>query len=253
MKGKHEKRERLGRGEFQFLAGFNVNRMEPGLNQNGPRMERLHKEARFLAAVFDVEPAAMEALQSIAAKLPEDRDEDGLPPVPQQKVAEWCQRFNLDAPWCREFADQKVLALWLESQPGGAKYSTEELKKRAAKQEFASQPFQEHRLTIDFGLWPITRMTRSEFRDECARVLEFKFKEFCDQIEQLALSVGMERTREKRELDHFLWLARHQVKGQTAAEIKRFTPGMERITTDAITKAIRVLVRELELPLCGSS
>ena len=68
MKGKHDKRERLGRGEFQFRAGFNVNRMEPGLNQDGPTMERLHKEARFLAAVFDVEPAAMETLQSIALK-----------------------------------------------------------------------------------------------------------------------------------------------------------------------------------------
>ena len=253
MKGKHEKRERLGRGEFQFLAGFNVNRMEPGLNHDGPTMERLHKEARFLADVFDVEPAAMETLQSIALKLPKSLPSGALPEIPQKELAEWCSRFNLNAPWCREFAEQQVLALWLESQSGGEKYSIEALKQRAGAQELAAQPFQEHRLTIEFGFWPITRMTRCEFRDECERVLEIKFKEFCDQIEKLALSAGMERTREKRELDHFLWLTRHQVKGQTAAEIKRFTPGMERITTDAITKAIRALARELELPLRGSS
>lgn len=110
-------------------------------------------------------------------------------------------------------------------------------------------PFQEHRLRVEFGFWPLTMMTRREFRDECERVLEIKFKDFCDQIEELALSAGMEHTREKREMDHFLWLARYQVKGQTAAEIKRFSPGMEGVTTDAITKAIRALARELELPL----
>jgi len=71
------------------------------------------------------------------------------------------------------------------------------------------------------------------------------------EIEKLALAVGMERTREKREMDHFLWLARYQVKGQTAAEIKKFTSGMEHITTDAITRAIRALANDLELPLRG--
>jgi hypothetical protein len=59
----------------------------------------------------------------------------------------------------------------------------------------------------------------------------------------------MERTHEKRELDHYLWLARYLVKGQGAVEIKKFTAGMEGLTNDAITKAIRELARELELPL----
>lgn len=219
------------------------------MNQNGPKMERLHREAKFLEAAFAVERAVMEMLESIAPELPESLDGNSLTPVAQEKVAEWCSRFNLNAPWCRELGEQMVLAMWLESREGGECYSEEALRKTAAAQQLAAQPFQERRLTIEFGFWPITRMTRSEFRDECERVLEVKFKEFCDEIEKLALSVGMERTREKREMDHFLWLARYQVKGQTAAEIKSFTPGMERITTDAITRAIRALAKELELPL----
>ena len=92
-------------------------------------------------------------------------------------------------------------------------------------------------------------MTRSEFRVQCQRALEDKLQEYCDRIESLAFSSGMERTREKRELDHYLWLARYQVKGQSAVEIRKFTPGMESVTTDAITRAIRTLARELKLPL----
>src|SRR5580704_10963074 len=251
MKGKHEKRERLGRGEFQFSGGFNVNRMDPGLNHDAPKMERVHREARFFEAVFSAEPAVMEMLESIERELPEGLEGNSLTPIAQARVAEWCSRFNLNAPWCREVGEQMVLAMWLESREGGECYSEDALRKTTAAQELAAQPFQEHRLAIEFGFWPITRMTRSEFRDECGRVLEVKFKEFCDHIEKLAISDGMERTPEKREMDHFLWLARYQVKGQNATEIKKFTPGMEHITTDAITRAIRALAKELELPLRG--
>jgi hypothetical protein len=223
--------------------------MDPGLNMNGPKMAQLHIEGKFLEAVFAAEPAVMEMLESIARELPESLDGNSLTPAAQEKVAGWCSRFNLNAPWCRELGEQMVLAMWLETREGGEKYSEEALRKSAAAQQLAAEPFQEHRLTIEFGFWPLTTMTRTEFRDRCRQVLETRLEEFCDQIDTLACATGMERTREKRELDHFLWLARYQVKGQSAAEIKRFTAGMGRVTTDAITKAIRALAKELELPL----
>ena len=69
-KRKHKNSGRLGSGEFQYTDGFNVGRAEPELKQDGPTKERLDMEALFLNAVFEVEPAAQESLESILATLP---------------------------------------------------------------------------------------------------------------------------------------------------------------------------------------
>jgi len=78
-------------------------------------------------------------------------------------------------------------------------------------------------------------------------LLETEFETFCDRIEKLALDARMERTHEKRETDHFYWLSRNLLKGESAAEIKLSSAKLQNVTTRAITKAIEALAKELEL------
>ncbi len=76
-----------------------------------------------------------------------------------------------------------------------------------------------------------------------------KFKEFCDAVEGKAEAAGMKRTREKREHDHFFWLARHLVKDEKAGDIKRRGVKLQKTSVRTSNKAITALARELELPL----
>ena len=245
-KRKHKNSGRLGSGEFQYTDGFNVGRAEPELKQDGPTKEQLHMQALFLNAVFEVEPAAQESLESILATLPMFVMDGELPKVEPDKIKQWCSRWHLNVRWCEEFAEQRVLQLWLESR--NSRYSLTALKERAQAQELATQPFQDLRLVIDCGFWPITQLTRKEFKGQCQRLFEEKFKEFCHAVEVKA-KAGMKRTREKREHDHFVWLARHLVKGEKAGDIKRFSANLEKTSVRAINKAITALARELELPI----
>jgi hypothetical protein len=249
LKGKHDKALRMGLGEFQYPGGFNATRQEAGLDLDGPKKERLHAEALFLEAVFAVEPKVRSSLQALTKASSALSMHDDLPPALKEKIRRWCSRWHLNSRWCEEFAEQFVLQQLFESQPGGEKYSEEELKRRADAQERATQPYKEHRLKIDFGAWPITQWTRKRFLEECQRIFDRDVSAFCDGIERRAEADGMQRTREKRELDHFLWLARILVKGETADRIKRFSPKMEKISTHAIRKAITTLAFELDLHL----
>jgi hypothetical protein len=199
--------------------------------------------------VFEVEPATQDSLEQIAQRLKQPAAGAELPEIPKETLRKWCNQWNLRAPWCEEAAEQFILAWWLESQPDGESYSMEALRNRAAAQELAAQPFQTHHLVIDFGAWPVTQITRRKFREQCQSIFEREFDLFIKEIEQLALDSGMERTREKREDDHFIWLARHLVKGETAADIHRFSAKMANSSGRAVTKAIATLARELDLPL----
>lgn len=236
-------------GEFQHASGFNVSRQEPGLDSDGPTKDRLHREALFLRAVFEVEPATRDSLEEILHSLKQPAAGVKLPEIPKEQVRQWSNRWNLRAPWCEEAAEQFILTWWLESQPGGEIYSMEALHDRVAAQELAAQPFQAHHFVVDFGAWPITQITEREFREQCQNIFKREIDLFIKEIEQLRLDAGMERTREKREDAHFFWLARHLVKGETADDIRRFSAKMANSSRRAITKAIATLARELDLPL----
>lgn len=249
MKGRIPKSNRLGGGEFQHIRGFNAVGHQPGLAHDGPTKERLEKEARFLHAVFEAEPEARASLEEIANSLPKLLEGNELPPVPEQLVREWCSRWNLNAAWCLDVARQFVWVFWLQARKDGHRFSFEALRNRASAEEAAAQPFRDQHLSIDFGSWPLTQRTRKEFEGECEGIFKRKLEMFCDRIEQQAEAAGMERTPEKREFDHFYWLARRTVLGESAAHMKRFTAGLENISIRAINKAVNELARDLDLNL----
>ena len=106
MEKKRTKRHRLGIGEFQYKDGFNIARVEPGLDVNGPTTERIHREALFLEAVFEVEPKVLSSLEAILSAIPEDVKDRPIPPLIDRRLREWCSRWNLNVTWCLEFVQQ---------------------------------------------------------------------------------------------------------------------------------------------------
>jgi hypothetical protein len=237
---------RLGGGEFQYTRGFNATRQEPGLAEDGPKKARLEKEARFLDAVFHLAPEARVSLDRTADALPKTITGGDTPLISSEKVRDWCRRWNITAPWCHEAAEQLILLRWLELQPGGEQFSWDALGRRASSEERAAQPFHDH-LEIDCGFWAVTQQTRKEFERQCGSAPKRVLKTYCDRIEQQALGAGMERTPEKREFDHFHWLARRVVHGESASYMKEFTAALDNVSIRAINKAVKALALDLEL------
>jgi hypothetical protein len=253
MKKKHTKRQRLGIGEFHYKKGFNVARMERGLDENGPTMERMHREQLFLDEVFEVEPKVLSSLEAILSDVPKDSKDRPIPPLIDRKLREWCSRWNLNAPWCLEFVQQLAVHRSFLSKPGAKEFTFKSMKARASAQQRAADPFRDQLFKIDFGSWPLSQQTKSVFREECERLFRRKLNAFCDSLEEQAIAAGMERTREMREPVHFQWLARRIVKGERIADIHRSLASSISTTQRAIGKAINELARALELALPAHS
>jgi hypothetical protein len=253
MEKKRTKRHRLGIGEFQYKEGFNVARMEPGLDANGPTMERMHREALFLEAVFELEPKVLSSLEVILSGVPKDAKVRPIPPLIDRRLREWCSRWNLNATWCLEFLQQLAVHRSLLSKSGAKKLTFKSMKARASAQQRAADPFKDQHFKIDFGSWPLTQQTKSAFRKECERLFRRELNAFCNSLEEQAIAAGMERTREMREPVHFQWLARRIVKGERIADIQRSLASSVSATQRAIGKAINELARALDLALPAHS
>jgi hypothetical protein len=253
MEKKRTKRHRLGIGEFQYKEGFNVARVEPGLDGNGPTMERMHRETLFLEAAFEVEPKVFSSLEAILSGVPKDAKDRPIPPLIDRKLREWSSRWNLNAPWCLEFVQQLAVHRSFLSKPGAKKFTFKSMKARASAQERAADPFKDQHFKVDFGSWPLTQQTKSVFREECERLFRRELNAFCDSLEEEAIAAGMERTREMREPLHFQWLARRVVKGERVADIHRSLANSVSTTQRAIGKAINELARALDLALPAHS
>jgi len=198
-------------------------------------------------ALFEVDPESQAALERVADSLPKFIEGDNWPPVPEQEIRQWCDRWNLTAPWCADGARQFIWMFWRQARPDGERFSSEALRSSSSAAETATQPFRHRYFKIDFGFWAITRQTRKEFEEQCHSVFKWALETFCDGIEQQAQFADMERTREKREFDHFYWLARRLVHGESAHFMKDFSASLDGVSIRAINKAVNALARDLEL------
>lgn len=88
-------------------------------------------------------------------------------------------------------------------------------------------------------------------RAETKKLLNEASEQYLNQVENKALSEGWEYTPEKREKDHFVWLAQYQIKGMNYQEI---ADEHELITgkvkgDDAIRKGIQESAKQIGLRL----
>jgi hypothetical protein len=223
--------------------------MEPGYDVDGPTLEQLQQQALFLEAVFELEPNVLRSLEAILSKVPKETKDRPIPPLIDRRLREWCSKWNLNAPWCLEYVQQLSVHRSLLSKPGAENLSFESMKARASAQQYAAEPFKDQRLKIDFGSWPLTQQTKLVFRQECQRIINRELNAFCNSLEKQAVAAGMERTHEKRQFDHFQWLARRLIKGERISDIQRSLETFVRITPRAIGKATNELAGELGIDI----
>jgi len=115
----------------------------------------------------------------------------------------WGEQFGLRAQWCLDWAWAEKLAVWW----------AQERKQLGVVQTVWSgtAPISAPPLRVEVSPWDITESTRSSFEKQAREQFESTLVEYCDQLEAAARSAGYVRTKERRNSDHFRWLAVYQV------------------------------------------
>jgi hypothetical protein len=202
---------RLGRGEFEF---------NPEQAQASRREVEslLTTRILFSLAVLLVNQEKGEALLKIGSEFSEapslpSTDLQGFETAIDKvlPMAEaWCKSISLEDPWCfRCAAVFACAARWNTDQTATPMF--QEAPRLLAKTEAELRLFPEDPLVIDFGDWDILRLTRHEFLRKSEQLFKERLRAYWRQKESLALNAGLIRTRERRKLDPFLWLAGYQV------------------------------------------
>jgi hypothetical protein len=175
-------------------------------------LNKQHPAVRLVALLLEDwldEPAAiaLSLLQDLARGLAGKIVLDS--PV-RSGLEKWARRWNLCESWCLVWAIQTMIH-W-----------------RFATFDPATTPPQWHypwgkesvevpALEIYFGDWQFATQHRAGFEAFARQLFERRLKQYCVQVERLA--TGFQLTPEKRQPEHFAWLARAAVKGERPADI----------------------------------
>jgi hypothetical protein len=97
--------------------------------------------------------------------------------------------------------------------------------------------------------WDPTMDTRTEFEKSAKDLFQKSLGAYCDLVEAAAIDQGLRKTRSKRTPEHYRWLARFQVKGESPADIWRSLPTGDSRSRRAVEKAIQEAARDIGLTL----
>jgi hypothetical protein len=94
--------------------------------------------------------------------------------------------------------------------------------------------------------WDPTWLRRADFKKNVLEEWKNALNDYCDRIESAALKEGLKRTPRMTEDQHFDWLIRYQVKGESFAAIARTIstpdhPGRRQTVHKAITELAQYL------------
>jgi hypothetical protein len=95
--------------------------------------------------------------------------------------------------------------------------------------------------------WDPNLYSRGTFEAAVRNRFEQSLREYCDRVLAEARAQGLVKTEEKRNPDHYFWLAQYQVSQKSPADQWRSLPQGESRTRRAVEKAIRETARELGL------
>jgi hypothetical protein len=76
---------------------------------------------------------------------------------------------------------------------------------------------------------------------------------YCDRVEADALAAGLKRSPKKREIEHFDWLARYQIKGESFASVAQNASYRFKGGRQTVRKAVAELAEYLSLRLRPST
>ena len=182
----------------------------------------------FLERAAIVEPQLLTTLRSVTP------DGAGL--------SAWAKRWHLTDRWCVLLAGDT--ALWYATHPGARGWEFQGQGIFVGSFPFKIKPLRPGPFYHD-PTWRSRRDFKAYVLKEVARAID----DYCDWTEAGALAAGLKLALRKRELEHFDWLARYQVKRESFAHIAKtarykFVGGRQ-----TVRKAITELAKYLELTL----
>jgi hypothetical protein len=202
---------RAGRGEYS--------------TSRGPFSAVNDLRSRFMVATFEVEPDLEPTLQTLYnGQLRGNRQwletpfRGNLAP-PSDKAVDlgrsllkpWCESRGLSDPWCLDWLLVHRLFVW---------WAGERRQVGLVTGYWAGAPPLEHiPFQLEFDGWDRTEKIRADFETEVRERFEAALSNYCDERESEAEAAGYIRTRERRNPEHFYWLAGYQVCGWSAGRI----------------------------------
>lgn len=204
--------------------------------------------ASFMAAAFAVEPRLDESLASLYERKLRGSEawlqtplKGNIAPPSKAAIAlarrllktwgkpygltdQWCLDWILQEKWLVEWAKERgqigfTLGLWVAPLPP--------------------------KLPLNFEPWDITRQSPAEFEAQVVNHL----KDYFERVEAKGRALGFVQTPDKRNRDHFVWLARFHVKGERTVDIWRSVPCGDTRGRRAFEMAIRRTAKEIGLTL----
>jgi len=216
-----------GNGDF-YVPEF-ASHGRSGLVPGAPDVHR----RRFLERAAIVEPELLTTLRRVAAD-----DADAL--------SAWAKRWHLTDRWCWVLA--RDTACWYATHPGAQGWEFQGQGIFVGSFPFAIKPLRLGPFYHD-PTWRSRRDFKAYVLAEAARATD----NYCDRIEAAAVAAGLKRAPRRREVEHFDWLARYQVKGESFASIARIASYKLGGGRQTVGKAVTELAEYLELTLRPST
>jgi hypothetical protein len=145
----------------------------------------------------------------------------------------WAASLQLGNDWCIDRFLSKVYE-WLPESPTGERIGTLEIE---------PAPFKPLAFQLPSSAWDPTEKPASAFKTEMRDRLKAALDQYCDQMRNAVLAAGYVRNSERRQREHFYWLAGYQVRGWSQSRIAE-AAGVDQA---AACRAINELAREIEL------
>lgn len=214
-------------GDF-YVPGFSSDErtaLVPGIADKYRRL--------FLVHAAQLEPELLSTLRKVAID-----DERAL--------SAWTERWHLTDRWCVLLAHDTLR--WWTKNAGTEGWEFEHTGIFAGFFPFPIAP-----LKLGPFYHDPTWSRRSDFIKDVVQQATRAAKDYCDQIEAKALAAGLKWAPRRREAEHFNWLARHQIKGESFTSIAQHSSYKFNGGRQTIRKAIVELAEYLELSLRSST
>jgi hypothetical protein len=159
-------------------------------------------------------------------------------------IHDWSQHWNLETNWCRDRALQ-TLAQWARTDDGHplrSQWSHE------ATSYFVPISSDARTLTFFHPGWDPSFGSRADAEKMIREAFDDHLAAYFKDLDALAASHGMERTPEKRTMDHFVWLVRYQILGQSFDRLAKDVFVSRQTATNGVKNAARLIDLPLRKP-----
>lgn len=182
----------------------------------------------FLARASTLEPELLATLRNISV---EDR----------RALSAWAKRWHLTDRWSVLLARDTLR--WWTNNPGAEGWEFEH-----HGIFVGSFPFKIEPLRLSFYHDPTWRRRR-DFEKYVFEKVRQALKDYCDRVESSAVAAGLKRAPRRRELEHFDWIVRYQIKSEPFASIAQNASYKFKGGRQTVRKAVVELAKYLELTL----